>query len=138
MISSRRPPIACCTANAAVKFLAAWCGGLRDRRVTLRVRLLELGPPLRQLAVFKLGDPEAAPYLVESVRGVDCDGPIRTLMARGLVEEVGRAPVIGRPSLFATTVKFLEYFGLERPDDLPPLPPGLGQHDEDELEEAEI
>ena len=75
---------------------------------------------------------------VESVRGVDCDGPIRTLMARGLVEEVGRAPVIGRPVLFATTVKFLEYFGLERPDDLPPLPPGLGEPHEDDLEEAEI
>ncbi|MBI5288402.1 MAG: SMC-Scp complex subunit ScpB [Chloroflexi bacterium] len=58
---------------------------------------------------------------IESVRGVDCDGPIRTLMARGLIEEVGRAPVVGRPVLFSTTVRFLEYFGLERPDDLPPL-----------------
>ena len=75
---------------------------------------------------------------IESVRGVDCDGPIRTLMARGLIEEVGRAPVVGRPVLFATTVKFLEYCGLERPDDLPPLPPGLGQQDEESLEEAEI
>jgi segregation and condensation protein B len=59
---------------------------------------------------------------IESVRGVDCDGPIRTLMARGLIEEIGRAPVVGRPVLFGTTVRFLEYFGLERPDDLPPLP----------------
>jgi segregation and condensation protein B len=59
---------------------------------------------------------------IEGVRGVDCDGPIRTLMARELIEEVGRAPVIGRPVLFGTTVRFLEYFGLERPDDLPPLP----------------
>jgi segregation and condensation protein B len=59
---------------------------------------------------------------IESVRGVDCDGPIRTLLARGLIEEVGRAPVVGRPTLFGTTVRFLEYFGLERPDDLPPLP----------------
>jgi segregation and condensation protein B len=74
---------------------------------------------------------------VESVRGVDCDGPIRTLMARELIEEIGRAPVIGRPSLFATTVKFLEYFGLEKPDDLPPLPPGL-HGNEDDLEEAEM
>jgi segregation and condensation protein B len=67
---------------------------------------------------------------IESVRGVDCDGPIRTLVARGLIEEVGRAPVIGRPVLFGTTVRFLEYFGLEKPDDLPPLPI-------DEIEEAE-
>lgn len=59
---------------------------------------------------------------IESVRGVDCDGPIRTLMARELVEEVGRAPVVGRPVLFGTTVRFLEYFGLEKPEDMPPLP----------------
>lgn len=59
---------------------------------------------------------------IEAVRGVDCDGPTRTLLARGLIEEIGRAPVIGRPTLFGTTVRFLEYFGLEKPDDLPPLP----------------
>jgi segregation and condensation protein B len=59
---------------------------------------------------------------IESVRGVDCDGPTRTLLARGLIEEIGRAPVVGRPTLFGTTVRFLEYFGLENPDDLPPLP----------------
>ena len=70
---------------------------------------------------------------IESVRGVDCDGPIRTLMARGLVEEVGRAPVIGRPVLFGTTLRFLEYFGLEKPDDLPPLP--LGETEEEEAAE---
>jgi segregation and condensation protein B len=75
---------------------------------------------------------------IESVRGVDCDGPIRTLMARGLVEEIGRAPTVGRPALFGTTVKFLEYFGLEKPDDLPPLPAHLEPGDEDVDEEAEI
>jgi segregation and condensation protein B len=73
---------------------------------------------------------------IESVRGVDCDGPIRTLMARGLIEEVGRAPVVGRPTLFGTTVRFLEYFGLEKPDDLPPLP--LMQEENEEAEEALI
>jgi segregation and condensation protein B len=73
---------------------------------------------------------------IESVRGVDCDGPIRTLMARGLIEEVGRAPVVGRPVLFATTVRFLEYFGLEKPDDLPPLP--LLEEDAPEEEEAAL
>jgi segregation and condensation protein B len=74
---------------------------------------------------------------VESVRGVDCDGPIRTLMARGLIEEVGRAPVVGRPTLFGTTVRFLEYFGLEKPDDLPPLPQ-FDEEAEEETEEAAI
>jgi segregation and condensation protein B len=74
---------------------------------------------------------------IESVRGVDCDGPIRTLIARGLIEEVGRAPVIGRPTLFGTTVRFLEYFGLEKPDDLPPLSQ-LEEEQEEETEEAAI
>ena len=75
---------------------------------------------------------------IEAVRGVDCDGPTRTLLARGLIEEVGRAPVVGRPVLFGTTVRFLEYFGLEKPDDLPPLPHTEAAVLEDEAEEAAI
>jgi segregation and condensation protein B len=59
---------------------------------------------------------------VEAVRGVNSDGAVATLLARDLVEEVGRAHTPGRPVLFGTTVRFLEHFGLERPEDLPPLP----------------
>ena len=78
-------------------------------------------PSLETLAIIAYRQPITRTG-IESVRGVDCDGPIRTLSARGLIEEVGRSPVVGRPVLFGTTVRFLEYFGLERPDDLPPLP----------------
>lgn len=78
-------------------------------------------PSLETLAIIAYRQPITRTG-IEAVRGVDCDGPIRTLMARGLVEEVGRSPVVGRPVLFGTTVRFLEYFGLEKPDDLPPLP----------------
>ncbi len=60
---------------------------------------------------------------IESVRGVNADQSVATLLARELIEEVGRAPGPGRPVLFGATVRFLEYFGLQRPDDLPPLPP---------------
>jgi segregation and condensation protein B len=74
---------------------------------------------------------------IEAVRGVDCDGPIRTLMARGLIEEIGRAPVVGRPTLFGTTVRFLEYFGLEKPEDLPALPLA-DPHPDEVAEEAAI
>ena len=49
---------------------------------------------------------------------------------------VGGAPVTGRPTLFGTTVRFLEYFGLEKPDDLPPLP--LTEEPTEEPEEATI
>jgi chromosome segregation and condensation protein ScpB len=44
------------------------------------------------------------------------------LKARNLIAEVGRADGVGRPYLYGTTFKFLEHFGLERPEDLPPLP----------------
>ncbi|HZP25523.1 MAG TPA: SMC-Scp complex subunit ScpB, partial [Dehalococcoidia bacterium] len=53
------------------------------------------------------------------IRGVNCDQVIATLRARGLVTEVGRAETPGRPYLYSTTFRFLEYFGLERPEDLP-------------------
>jgi len=58
---------------------------------------------------------------IETIRGVNCDQVIASLKARGLITEVGRAHAQGRPYLFGTTFRFLEYFGLEKPDDLPPL-----------------
>ena len=71
---------------------------------------------------------------IESVRGVNSDHAVATLLARGLIEEVGRAPGPGRPVLFGAAVRFLEYFGLQRPDDLPPLP--LTEEPAEEDEEA--
>lgn len=59
---------------------------------------------------------------IESIRGVNSDAAIATLRARGLIVENGRAPGPGRPLLFVTTQRFLEHFGLERPEDLPELP----------------
>jgi len=59
---------------------------------------------------------------IEAIRGVNCERPIASLKARGLIAEVGRAHAQGRPYLFGTTFRFLEYFGLEKPEDLPPLP----------------
>lgn len=60
--------------------------------------------------------------MIEAVRGVNSDHAVSTLIARGVIEDVGRAPSPGRPVLFGTSIRFLEYFGLQRPDDLPPLP----------------
>lgn len=56
---------------------------------------------------------------VEYVRGCDCDGVLRTLLSRKLVTIKGRSDAPGRPLLYATTDKFLEYFGLARITDLP-------------------
>ena len=80
---------------------------------------------------------------VEQIRGVNSDGAIASLIARGLVEEVGKAPGPGRPGLLGTTMKFLEHFGLTKPTDLPPLESAemiatLGlEQDEDEEEQPE-
>jgi segregation and condensation protein B len=59
---------------------------------------------------------------IEAIRGVNCDGVLRTLLARGLVEPVGRLEQVGRPFLYGTTFQFLQYFGLEDLDQLPALP----------------
>ena len=56
---------------------------------------------------------------VEQIRGVNVDGTMQTLMERGLVESVGRAEVVGRPTIYGTTPVFLEYFGLRALEDLP-------------------
>lgn len=59
---------------------------------------------------------------IEAIRGVNCDGVLKTLIARDLVEPVGRLEQPGRPYLYGTTLQFLQYFGLEDLDRLPPLP----------------
>jgi segregation and condensation protein B len=61
---------------------------------------------------------------VSAVRGVNCDGVLRTLLTRGLVQEVGTEPAT-QGILFATTELFLERLGLTSLADLPPLAPLL-------------
>ena len=59
---------------------------------------------------------------IEEVRGVSVSSNIvRTLMERDWVRVVGHRDVPGRPEMFATTKLFLDYFGLKKLDDLPPL-----------------
>jgi segregation and condensation protein B len=56
---------------------------------------------------------------IEQIRGVNVDGTMQTIIERGLVEQSGRAEVVGRPSLYCTTPMFLEYFGLRGLEDMP-------------------
>jgi len=76
---------------------------------------------LETLAIVAYRQPVTR-HIIEQIRGVSSDGAVSTLRARGLIEGIGRAPGPGRPLLFSTTQRFLEHFGLERPDELPPLP----------------
>ncbi|MGI5149284.1 SMC-Scp complex subunit ScpB [Plantactinospora sp. CA-294935] len=61
---------------------------------------------------------------ISAIRGVNCDGVIRTLVTRGLVEECGTEPESGA-FLYRTTTLFLEKLGLDTVAQLPPLAPFL-------------
>lgn len=67
---------------------------------------------------------------VEDIRGVDCSGVLRTLQDYELIKTVGRLDDLGRPHIYGTTDRFLEFFGLENLEDLPML-------DEEEMESLE-
>jgi segregation and condensation protein B len=66
---------------------------------------------------------------------VNCDGVVRTLLARGLIEECGTEPDSGA-FLYRTTTLFLEKLGIDSVDDLPPLAPFLPD-DVDEIANAQ-
>ena len=73
---------------------------------------------------------------VSAVRGVNCDGVMRTLVQRGLVEEMGTEPETGA-ILYGTTHCFLERMGLRGLDELPELAPLLPAADDVEAESLE-
>ena len=58
---------------------------------------------------------------ISAIRGVNAEGVVRTLEARGYVDELARDPGPGRASLYGTTDAFLERLGLNSSDELPPL-----------------
>ncbi len=64
---------------------------------------------------------------IESIRGVNSDSVVSTLLDRGLIAEAGRKDVVGRPMQYKTTPFFLESFGLRSLDDLPQLELEPGQ-----------
>lgn len=56
---------------------------------------------------------------VENIRGVNCDYAVQKLLDKGLVEIKGKGETIGRPMLYGTSAKFMEYFGINELADLP-------------------
>jgi segregation and condensation protein B len=77
-------------------------------------------PALETLAIVAYQQPITRAS-VEGIRGVNCDAVLRTLVSKGLIEEVGRLPQAGRPIVYGTTFEFLQYFGLQDLAELPPL-----------------
>jgi len=75
---------------------------------------------LETLAIVAYQQPVTRPK-IEAVRGVSSDGVMKSLLGKGLVQEVGRTDGPGRPILYGTAPDFLQHFGLNSLMDLPPL-----------------
>jgi segregation and condensation protein B len=73
---------------------------------------------LETLAIIAYKQPITKPEL-ETIRGVNSDYILNTLLEKTLVAITGRAETIGRPLLYGTTIEFLKYFGLDKLSDLP-------------------
>jgi segregation and condensation protein B len=72
---------------------------------------------------------------IEAIRGVDSSGVVQTLVARELIEAVGRRTTVGQPIEYAVTAGFLRHFGLASLDELPPLGEVNGQSVEETWDE---
>ena len=91
-----------------------------ERFLGLEARTRLSRAALETLAIVVYRQPITRPE-IESIRGVSSDSVLRTLLSVGLVEEIGRAPTVGRPILYGSTFEFLQHFGLSSLEELPPL-----------------
>lgn len=99
------------------------CAGVVERFLTEghEVRLSQAA--LETMSVVAYRQPVSRGQ-VSAVRGVNCDGVMRTLVVRGMIEEAGQDPESGA-ALYRTTNYFLERLGLRSLDELPDLAPFL-------------
>ena len=83
-------------------------------------------PNLSQAAMETLAiiayNPKITRAEIEAIRGVNSDGTIYKLLEYDLIENVGKADLPGRPTMYSTTSNFLKMFGLESLELLPDLP----------------
>jgi len=77
-------------------------------------------PALESLAIVAYLQPVTKSE-IEAIRGVSSDSVVTTLLDRGLIAEMGRKEIIGRPMLYKTTPEFLQAFGLRSLEDLPEM-----------------
>jgi len=75
---------------------------------------------LEALAIIAYKQPTTRPE-IDSIRGVNSDGVVKSLLSKGLIEELGRSEAPGRPILYGVTPDFLQHFGLEGLDQLPDI-----------------
>ena len=102
-----------------------WCRRRGRRTFCRRLLGLETRTRLSRAALETLGiiayRQPVTRSEIEDIRGVDADSALATLLARGLVEEVGRLETPGRPVQFGTSDLFLAYFGIASLRALPEL-----------------
>jgi segregation and condensation protein B len=75
---------------------------------------------LETLAIIAYRQPVTRP-VIDSLRGVNSETSLHTLLRYGLIEEIGRGEGPGRPILYSTTPDFLQHFGIGSLRDLPPM-----------------
>ena len=75
---------------------------------------------LETLAIIAYQQPVTRPH-IDSIRGVNSDSMMKSLLNKGLILESGRADGPGRPILYSTTPEFLQHFGLNSILEMPPL-----------------
>jgi len=75
---------------------------------------------LETLSIVAYRNPITRPS-IDAIRGVNSDGVLKSLLSKGLIEEVGRSDGPGRPILYGITSFFLQHFGLGSLDELPEL-----------------
>ena len=76
---------------------------------------------LETLAIIAY-NPKITRAEIETIRGVNTDGTMYKLLEYNLVENVGKADLPGRPSMYSVTSEFMKMFGLTSLDELPELP----------------
>jgi len=75
---------------------------------------------LETLAIIAYQQPCTRPH-VDSIRGVNSDSMMKSLLSKGLIQETGRTDGPGRPILYSTSPEFLQHFGLDSIVEMPPL-----------------
>lgn len=75
---------------------------------------------LETLAIIAYRQPITRPG-IDAIRGVNSDGVLKSLLSKGLVQEMGRSEGPGRPIFYGVTSEFLQHFGLSSINDLPPF-----------------
>ncbi len=87
---------------------------------------------LETLAIIAYQQPVTRPQ-IDSIRGVNSDSMLKSLLNKGLIFESGRTEGPGRPILYSTSPEFLQHFGINSIMELPPLEMAEAGNNHDEM-----